>query len=177
MEIKFKSDINDFVAFSYHTLNDSIVFKVKYKLLHYVVPVLLMIYLTIKPPKNTTTLMVLLTLYLTISILWLIIFPKFYLWNIKKSLVSGLTNATGSNKEFDAEVRILLNENHITYLTPSSEKKFIWSSVTKVVVTNEYIFIFLTSISGIQIPFRGFNSSKEKDEFINYIYNHVDIQK
>ncbi|MHB8855270.1 MAG: YcxB family protein [Bellilinea sp.] len=106
-------------------------------------------------------------LFLVLSVASFFIFPYLN----KAEVIRGLHKATkeGDNKAILGHQTISLSPDHIIVKTQSSESKYTWDSIDKVVQSDKYIFVYISSISAIAIPGKAFSTENELQEFANYL--------
>jgi hypothetical protein len=87
-----------------------------------------------------------------LSILWLVLFPRtdeyFLRRGLKRALIKEDRGLWLGPQELTLTPEYILGRNE------ASEGKYKWKTVSKIEVTDEYIFIYVTAISAIIIPRR-----------------------
>ncbi len=106
-------------------------------------------------------------LFLVLSVASFFIFPYLN----KAEVIRGLRKATteGDNKALLGHQTISLSPDHILVKTQNSESKYTWASINKIVQSDKYIFLYISSISAIAIPGKAFSTENELQEFANYL--------
>ncbi|QAA31104.1 YcxB family protein [Clostridium manihotivorum] len=103
-------------------------------------------------------------------ILWVIFFPMLGNLSAKLFLTFRL------RKTAFHPLTIELSDEGITkYSNSSSSYKFEWASVLSIITTDNYIFIYIDPTIGYSIPLSAFSSDEEKNHFIKYLYDHIDM--
>jgi hypothetical protein len=106
-------------------------------------------------------------LFLVLSVASFFIFPYLN----KAEVIRGLRKATteGDNKALLGHQTISLSPDNILVKTQSSESKYTWASINKIVQSDKYIFLYISSISAIAIPGKAFSTENELQEFVSYV--------
>lgn len=102
-----------------------------------------------------------LIIFLIISILWIIIYPKrFYKVCLKKTKK---ILQEGNNSALLGEHNIEFFDDYFFIKQPGAESKIEWSMINKIEENEKYIFIYVSSLSAAVIPkFKIKNNNKEK---------------
>jgi len=85
-----------------------------------------------------------------ISLLLVFYFPQFYIKRTLKVLQKAFMEGDASNVL--GQYHISWNKEGITVIQPGSESKMKWKSFSLLEETNDYIFIYRTSLSAFIIP-------------------------
>jgi hypothetical protein len=101
-------------------------------------------------------------------LLWIIFYPKLLDITYKKRLISKLDKI-----DFEP-LTLKLSEDGLTKTSSSSNHKFEWKCVDKIITTKNHIFIYLNTNTGLAIPLSSFSSSVEIQSFVKYLYDHLD---
>ena len=64
---------------------------------------------------------------------------------------------------------MLVNSDGLQVTSKTGEGKLEWGSMDKIVVNNDYIYIYVNAVDAIIIPERAFSSDDERHDFIDYI--------
>jgi hypothetical protein len=66
------------------------------------------------------------------------------------------------------------DESEIHSVSEIGEGKIIWTSVDKIIVNEDYIYIYISAVNAIIIPKRAFSDDRQRNDFIDYIQrNHA----
>ena len=103
--------------------------------------------------------------FVTTSLVWYWVYPKCLEMNIRKNVEKML--AEGDNKVILEESIITLDEHGISKVNYYKESSLKWSSINKINLTNDYIFIYDSAMSAIIIPRDIFLKNEDEQEFIN----------
>ena len=103
------------------------------------------------------------------------VFPyiKWRTGNLSKRMLS-----EGSNAGFYGECSLSLDADGIRESKTSGDTVRKWSAVEKIIVTQEYIFIYTSGIEAFVVPRRAFSSSTDFNAFVQHVADQssVDIQ-
>ncbi|SFB37989.1 YcxB family protein [Clostridium frigidicarnis] len=176
MEVKFKNDIQYIIDLNNYLNQNSKSFNIRKKIFTWVPFICIILYAIVLLAKyywNITLLLVVIVL-LSISLIWLFIISKSFNWLVSKILRSSIKNNSRFTEHVNSTTTIILTDNEIIKKNVSSESKVAWSSINRLIVEDNYIYIH-AKIGYIQIPVTAFKSSKEKDDFINHINTKITV--
>ena len=149
MEIKFDLDIEDWIALQVQHLKESNAHKKRIRFVIYLVP-LVYLALVLKDLYFGEIDYTFIGIAIVFSALLVFYFPQFYtnrtLKMLRKTIMQGdTTNLFG-------QYQISWNEEGFTVIQPGVESKIKWESFSRIEETNEYIFLYRTSVSAFIIP-------------------------
>ena len=81
-------------------------------------------------------------------------------------LVSILGMASKLNKAFFTEHTITIDEGGLTEETVFNRSEYKWAGIQKIIITNGYVFAFVSQHAAHVIPRRAFESQAEWDDFV-----------
>jgi len=81
----------------------------------------------------------------------------------------------GQSKDYFGESRVHLDEEGIRDCKDSGETFRKWSSVEKIAVTPNYVFIYTSGVEAFIIPTRCFGDSQERENFVGFASDHSDV--
>lgn len=114
------------------------------------------------------------TIFGILSVSWYVFYPKYFNWEMARRLKKMLKE--GNNENILIQRKIRLSEQGILETSPIGETNISWSQVDKVEETDEYIYIYISSISAHIIPKRVFSDEDEKQMFMRVISKYYDLQ-
>lgn len=114
------------------------------------------------------------TIFGIVSVVWFIYYPKYFNWEMTRRVKKMLSE--GSNENILNRRKIILSDEGILEKSLIGESNVSWNQVDKVEESNEYIYIYISSISAHIIPKRIFKDENEKQMFIREISKHHDVQ-
>ncbi|MGL5353576.1 MAG: YcxB family protein [Clostridium sp.] len=106
-------------------------------------------------------------------VLWFVFSNDIYVKQLDKSLLRMIKDQYSKNIEYIKDTTITLNEDNLTKDVEGCHLRFDWTVVDKVFVTENHIFIKLTTATFIMVPLRFFNSKEEQDIFLKFIDAHI----
>lgn len=160
MKIEFEFDIDDWMEFQKHYLNNSKQFKRVKIIFTALLPCVLACFIIssiIEGQFNVITLIV----YFIVSILWIIIFPKRMSKRQLKSVKKIITD--GDNLGLLGMHEYIFNEDHIFIKKLESEQKMYWSGIKKVKENDSYYFLYDSALSAIVLPKQKIKNVEELD--------------
>jgi len=149
MEIKFDLDIEDWMALQVQHLKKSNTHKKKIRFVIYLVP-LVYIMLVLKDLYFGEIDYSFMGIAVVISLLLVFYFPRFYTNRTLKMLRKAILKGDTSN--VFGQYLFKWNEEGFTIIQPGAESKIKWESFTHIEETDDYIFIYRTSLSAFIIP-------------------------
>ncbi len=108
-------------------------------------------------------------LYIIFSILWFVFIPK--LIRITTKYQAKRLLGEGKNSAMLGNFILTLSENSIHYRSDSGESTTHWNGINKISESNQYIYIFLSSISAYIIPKKAFAKDEELNNFLDFAKN------
>lgn len=114
-----------------------------------------------------------LTLFGICSVVWIVFYPKYFNWEMTRRVKKMLKE--GNNENIFIKRKITLSSQGILEISAIGETNIAWEKVEKVEETDEYIYIYISSISAHIIPKRVFKDENEKQMFIKEIKKYHDL--
>ena len=125
-------------------------------------------------PSQTAFLITLVVLS-ALGIIEFINFPKQYKKRLSKSVNKMLDE--GNNDNFLGTRTLTLSDQGIVKVIKDGTTTNLWSSVERLAVTDNYIFIYVSSIMAYIIPSRIFSDTSDKQTFINLVEKNINPAK
>ncbi len=97
-----------------------------------------------------------------VGILWLAFYHQYYDRTMRKRVRRFLEE--GNNEGLLGPQELMLSPTSISVKDDETEAKSSWKNVKKVAVTEDYVFIYVTSVSAFIIPKRSFMAEISFDE-------------
>lgn len=113
-----------------------------------------------------------LSIFVIVYILWVIFYPK----HLRRSMGKRISRMVDEGKNagmFDNQ-SLTLSLDGIINIGSLDESKTKYEAVEKVAETNDYVFIYISSIKAYIIPIRAFVGLNQRNEFVNYLSSKVD---
>lgn len=160
-----KEDYVDFNLF-YYKINPQMKRKrimqtIIFPIIYLLIPVFLKIYKN--TPYNQT-----LPIFIVVSIIWILAYPKLSKWAIKKNVRKVIENSEKNGGNLTGNYSIEENEDGITIMNDVGKIFIEWSQILYVREDKERIYIFINQATAYIVKKSAF-SLVDKDEFIKKI--------
>lgn len=100
-------------------------------------------------------------------ILWVVFYPRYFMKTVQRN-IEKLMNE-GHTKSMLGEHSLTLTDEGVIEKNNSGETKTNWSSIEKIVQTDEHLYIYIDSIKAYIVPIKAFKGESEKQYFLNEI--------
>ena len=126
-----------------------------------------------------------LKMFITITISYLIfwLFFMFFLGFTFEKYIKKIVKITVENTKkngtlpYDTINKVNFNENEIIEELPNKKNIFKYEVIEKIIISNDYYYIFLNSIEAIIIPNTAVKTKKEKEKFYDFLCQKVGSDK
>lgn len=115
------------------------------------------------------------TLFGITSILWFVYYPKYTNWEIKRGIMKMLEE--GDNENLLNHRKLTLRVDGIQQISEHNVVNTPWEQIDSIWETEDYLFLYISSLSAYIIPKRAFNSKEDQEDFFNEIKTHKDSQR
>jgi len=149
MQVQFNFKLNDWMAFQEFHLSESKQFKKTKLITTLTVPIVYGLFILNDAMKGELELIPT-TIFTLISLLWMIYYPKRLTVRTLKKVKKILEDP--ANSKILGNHTIELSEQGLKITKPESENFINWSGLIRIAETNNYYFIYNTTISAIVIP-------------------------
>lgn len=105
------------------------------------------------------------------SITWFVFYPKYAQWEITRRVQKMLEE--GSNENLFNQRSLVLTDEGITETSSIGENHIRWDKINHLEETEDYLYIYISSVSAHIVPKRVFENSNEQEKFINKITKHI----
>lgn len=102
-------------------------------------------------------------IFLIASIIWFLYYPKSHKKSLAKQTLKMITE--DENKGFLGSQTLEMDDESITVTNEHSCKKMKWSLFNKIICTDEYIYIYDSSVSAVIIPASAFENIDDMNSF------------
>lgn len=102
-----------------------------------------------------------------IAILWVIFFPKYYEFRVKKILAKHISE--GKNNDFLGHQKLTLQEDCMEKISDSSTIHIKYTAIEKIAHDYDCVFVYVGAIQAFIIPFSAFPDAEQKSRFIEEI--------
>lgn len=110
------------------------------------------------------------TIFGILSVLWFVLYPKYFNWEMERRVKKVLRE--GNNENIYIKRKIVLSDEGILEKSSIGESYLNWDKVGKIEETNEYIYVYISSVSAHIIPKRVFKDKNEEEMFIRELSKH-----
>jgi hypothetical protein len=102
-----------------------------------------------------------------------LVYPRIHEKNLREQLPKLLNE--GKNEGVLGKQKIIITPEALINETPAGEQKVFWNSADKIAETNDYIFLYVGSMSAAIIPLSAFPSMEQKNAFLELVkqYYHA----
>lgn len=174
MNINYKNTIDDLLTLNIYEFENDKIAQRKVKFIQIGIPIVMLglfLFLTNKSRIN-------MPFFIGFFIFWglfSVLYPNIIIFQYKKVLIRKFSSKVSNNEDY--VIMLTLDEDGLVNKEKYSTLKLAWAGVYKVEVIDTHIFIFLDELKAIIIPNDTFKNDKEKNEFLEIIYKHVDKNK
>lgn len=105
------------------------------------------------------------------SVVWLIYYPKYANWEIKRRVKKMLKE--GNNENLFNRRKLALTGLGITEVSEIGESNINWDKIVSIEETTEYIYIYISSVSAHIVPKRVFKDTNEQKRFTDEISERI----
>ena len=105
------------------------------------------------------------------SIIWITFYPKYANWEIKTRAKKMLQE--GNNENMFDKRSLILTEEGIKETSSIANSKINWDKIISLDETDDYIYIYISSISAYIIPKRVFKDKTEQKLFIGELSKQI----
>ena len=159
MKLDYELTKQDYIAYNLFHMTYSKTARRLLRMQRYLIPVIFLLLPFFIARVSDIPLWYWMITFLITSIVWIFLFPKRMQKNIAGRVSKGLLGKRS----------LSLTEEGILEISESRESKSKWDAVENLVETQEYIFIYISSIMAYVIPSRAFTSEAERNEFIGIV--------
>jgi hypothetical protein len=98
-----------------------------------------------------------------LTILWVVMFPKYWNWDIRRRVKAARREA---NRSFETEVcHLRVDQNGAHVKSDIGASSFNWRAIEKIEETGSYLYIYVGPMNALMIPRRAFDSAASFDSF------------
>lgn len=170
----------DYIRFNYYVYYNDKSAKETYNIFKFKLPVAIWILFTVYFVLygNLKMFAIITISYL---IFWLIF--MFFLGFTFEKYIKKIVKITVENAKkngtlpYDTINKVNFNENEIIEELPNKKNILKYEVIEKIIISNDYYYIFLNSIEAIIIPNKAVKTKKEKEKFYNFLCQKVSSDK
>lgn len=149
MQIEFELDMNDWMELQKCHHQNSKQFQRTKLIVTLIMPIVCSVFLTIDAINGKLGWLNI-VVFGILSLLWVVFYPKRFVNRTIEKTKKTLDE--GDNSGLLGKHKIILNDEGLHCTLPLSEQKIQWAGIKKVIETNDYLFLYVTSVSAIIIP-------------------------
>jgi hypothetical protein len=173
MKINYDLTKEDFIEFNMHHFSKSKSIKRTLFIERYVISIMFLIIPFIFKGKSTMSLPVYYGSSLLLFVGWIVFFPKYFKYSVKKKL-ERMLNSEENSKMFGPQ-SLSITDAGISESEDLEKSKFSMGDIEKVDVTEKAIYIYISSANAYVIPVRAFKTHSEKHELIDLLKRHLKV--
>lgn len=173
MHIKFSLTLKNYVDFNLYHMKHSKSMRRNFIILRYIIPLIFLIcgfilyYLS-----NGDNVKV--YFYITLGVVvYITIFSKIYVDQIKKGIIKLINE--GKTDDLLGEQTISLKDDYLENNTVGGCEQLRYNMIERIEANEEYVYIYINSISAFIIPNSAFSNQEEKDKFMKILKEKANI--
>lgn len=163
MKLKYDLTENDYINFNIYHMKNSKSLKRAMMINRFLVPLIFLVMPFILYYISDISFTYWALIFILVYILW-VSFYENYVYRINRKRIKKMLKEKG-NEGLIGENVLEIDENNIKVTNDSGENTIYVKSIKNIVENDEYIFIYINSISAIIIPIKVFKSTEEKENF------------
>lgn len=167
MEIEYELTKEDFLDFNLNHAHNSSTVKKSLFYQRYVVAIIFPIIPVILSKTFKAPLRGLLPAYLISSLMWIIFYPKYFWWQIKKNVTKTLDESEDS--KFVASHSLTISEKGMVSEGENSKTVRDWGSIQRIDKTDRNILIYTGAMEALIVPLRAFDDEVSLKSFIEEV--------
>lgn len=159
MEIKYILHEDDYLHFNlYHIKNSKTSMKVL-KLQRYLTPLLYLIAAYIFALLTDGSYILSFSIFLTLSVLWIIYYPKYYYNHVRRNVRKFLKE--GNNDGLLGEHIMVFTEDGIVDRNQTGETKVVWEGIHTFKEDEHYFYLYNSAVSAYILPKKDVENANE----------------
>lgn len=163
MELIYDLTKEDYLAFQLHAAKQSETVKRALIMQRLMGPVLFLLFALIVSWVTEEWLPGLFITFAVASVLWVILYPKYFYGHIKRN-VSKMLNESRNDNMFGLHT-LVMDRKGFTEKNRAGEKKTNWSGIERVEENEAYFFLFISIMEAYIVPKRVFENEDRQEEF------------
>lgn len=169
--MKFEFDLNedDYLKFNISNMNNSNTLRKNLLIHKYSVPICWIILTFLWGEISSVPALIWLITFGFISIIWICCFRKYAEFKTTWYSKRELKNKNGGL--YIGRRTVEINNDQLYTTSEYIQNSVNLRDTEKIIVEKEYVYVYISQISAIIIPLRIFKDNKEKDVFVDYMYN------
>ena len=170
----------DYIRFNYYVYYNDKSAKETYNIFKFKLPVAIWILFTIYFVLygNLKMFAIITISYLIFWLIFMFFLGFTFEKYIKKIVKITVENdKKNGNLPYDTIKKVNFNENEIIEELPNKKNILKYEVIEKIIISNDYYYIFLNSIEAIIIPNKAVKTKKEKEKFYDFLCQKVSSDK
>jgi len=174
MRIEFENTLEDLTFFTQYSYNNSPSMQRRTRIVIFSFTVIWFL-IFVLPNISRNTIYTNVTIWLIISLIWALLI----VYSTKKSVRSNARRlySEGENKGMIGKHLLEVSPEFLKETTEFNELRTKWVAVNKIEEDENYIYIFLTSVSAHVIPKKYFDTKSDIVKFVQEVQHHIDKNK
>ncbi|PJZ53295.1 YcxB family protein [Leptospira adleri] len=171
MQITYELTLEDIINFNEYHFRNSKVSKRKRMIAKLIIPVwtLFVFWFLNRSQIDETSLLLNIPIFL-FAFVWFFLFDRLYFWRLRSNVNKMLREK--ENKGMIGKQKITLTDDLLVFETSLSSAQFKLGSISELVETKDYLFLYVSSLSALIIPRSSFQNS-DKEEFLKEIRRFI----
>lgn len=167
MEVSFDVEKKHLIDFSIYNVKNSKQIKRAVNIQRFVTPLMFLLFallIGIYQGEIVKWMLIFVGMYIA----WVIVYPKMYMMSVKNSIKKGIEEVNGK-KDLIGNCKLTLTDDGVLEQSNVRTNTTQWKDITKLVETEEYVFVFNTENSAYVIPKESFVNSEDKKQYTNIL--------
>ncbi len=166
MQVEFDISLDDIAAFNqYHWTHQSRTAKCSYRISLAAIPAMILLCAFLFAPLRPPIAYWVISLFGALA--WLFLYPRLYQRWLKQMMIKAMSG--GRNRGTLGKHLISVDETGLNEKTDVNDSHWDWPGIEQVQQTEDYIFIYISSIMAHVIPKQAFANRDQADEFFSTV--------
>lgn len=172
MELEFQLTEEDYVNFNMDHAKKSETMKKSILIQRILGPIIFMVAPFVITRFSDIPLWYWLIVFIILSFIWFFYYPNYAEWEIKRRVKKMFTE--GNNENLFNVRKLIVDGERLSEISAIGESKVSWDKVISLDESEDYLYIYLSSVSAHIIPKRVFKNIQEQEEFISKVSQQID---
>ena len=167
MKIDYTLTKEDYIAYNIHHIEHSPTLKRSINIQRYGLALIFLIFPFIIAGFTQIPLQLWLIVYGTVFIVWIRFYPKYFVNSTKKRILRLIEE--GNNSSLFGPRSIIMTEEGVEEISEQGESRVTWNFIDRIEETQDYIYIYTSSVNAYVVPVRAFQNILEKNAFMEIL--------
>jgi hypothetical protein len=167
MKVEYELKKEDYINFNIYHIKNSKVIRKTLLAQRYIVPIIFLVIPLLFGRFNEIPFFP-----LSIALIWIIFYPKYFM-SVTMKRVSKMIEE-GKNNDLLGNHIVIVDEEGLVEKSKNGENSINWMGVERIVSTESYFFIYVSSISACIVPKSSFDNESSRDIFFEFINRKLD---